>query len=178
MLPVQPSVLSYGLQGRHWQNVIYYKSNLFEELDSGQQPLYEGEGIDFFSERSITWVKLRHAETGIAFVAITTHLDPHESIRRENATADLKNFIQAFPSDLPIVLLGDFNAQPGSAEIQTLVADGTLNSVVERPSHIDYIMQRNFLEQAGHQYEFQYHEDIKLSDHPMLTGRLALEKGL
>ncbi len=31
---------------------------------------------------------------------------------------------------------------------------------------------------SDHQYEFQYHEDIKLSDHPMLTGRLALEKGL
>jgi len=172
------TVLSYGLQGRHWQNFIFYRLDHYELIEGNQFALDEGAGIEFFSQRSVTWVKLRHIETGTIFVAMTTHLDPHESSRRENATVDIKDFIQSFPSDLPIVLVGDFNAQPDSAEIQTLVADGTLKSVIERPTHIDYIMQRNFLERVGHQYEFQYHEDIKLSDHPMLTGRLALEKGL
>jgi len=170
------TVLSYGLQGRHWQNNLYYKTDVFEQLDGGQQALYEGEGIDFFSERSITWLKLRHIQTGRVFVAIATHLDPHESTRREYTTADLKSFIQSFPSDLPVVLVGDFNAQPGTAEIQTLVADGTMKSVIERPSHIDYVMQRNFIERTGHMYEYQYHDGFLLSDHPMLIAKLALEK--
>ena len=89
---------------------------------------------------------------------------------------DLKNFIQSFPSDLPIVLVGDFNAQPTSSEIQTLVSDGTMTSLIERPSHIDYIMQRNFFECSGHQYEYQYHDEMDLSDHPMLSGKIALKK--
>ncbi len=168
------TVLPDGLRGRHWQNNLYYKTGAFEQLDGGQQALYEGEGIDFFSERSITWLKLRHIHTGRVFVAIATHLDPHESARREYATVDLKNFIQSFPPDLPIVLVGDFNAQPGTPEIQTLVGDGTLKNVVERSAHIDYVMQRNF-PGFGRGYEYQYFGDMKLSDHPMLTAEFGMD---
>jgi len=169
------TVLSgHGLEGRHWQNIIYYQSDAYEYVDGDQFVLYEGEGVDFFVQRSVTWVRLRPIETGMEFVVINTHLTPHDLSYQETSAVDLKDFVLSFPANLPIIVLGDLNAQPGSSAIQTLLSDGTLKNVIERSTHIDYVMQRNF-PGFGRGYEYQYFGDMKLSDHPMLTAEFGMD---
>ena len=176
-------VLPDGLQGRHWQQVIYYKSSVFDELDSGQTVLYEGDGtstyspLGFFRERSFTWVKLRHRGTGQTHVVINTHLEPSMQANRINATIHLKNVVETFPTELPIVLMGDFNAQSDSTEMQHLTADGTLTNVVEFATQVDYILQRNFEDRHRDLAESQIDPVIGLlSDHSLLAARLKLDE--
>lgn len=168
-----------GLEGRHWQNIIYYKSSVFEQIDGGQFALDEGSPApDFFAQRSVTWVKLKQIGTGQSLVVINTHLSPHEQSYRISSTADIKTFVQSFSADLPVVVLGDFNAESDSSEMQHLTADGTLTSVIEQSGQIDYVLQRNLQDRLGHEYESKYEEGMALSDHPMLTAKLMLDEDL
>ncbi|MCK5802075.1 MAG: hypothetical protein KAI66_04550 [Lentisphaeria bacterium] len=89
----------------------------------------------------------------------------------------MKEFVLSFPKDLPIVAMGDFNARPGTPEIKFLTADGLLKEVVIRARNIDHILQRNFsVVPNSTEYKHKKVKGIALSDHPMLTAKLAIDK--
>ena len=102
-------------------NLIYYRSDKFELVDSGtfwlsETPDVEGSalaGVNY--PRICTWAHLRDKVTGKEYVHLNTHLDHNgnndsstgKKLREAQFTVILK-FMQRF-GDLPMVVTGDLN---------------------------------------------------------------------
>ncbi len=115
--------------------------------------------------------------TGVEFAVLNTHWQPgpKRQQQREIEAAHMREFIESFPKDLPLIAMGDFNARAGSPEIEMLVGDGLMVDTISRKTNIDHIMQRNFpLVPGSEKYEHKKRGKMKVSDHPMLTVKLSL----
>jgi endonuclease/exonuclease/phosphatase family metal-dependent hydrolase len=143
---------------------IFFREDRLELLESGTfwlspSPDEPGsKGWDAALPRIATWATLRDRAAGNRFLAVNTHFDHvGEQARQESARLVVER-ATALADDLPIILLGDFNAAPDSRAFETLVAalrdardvseaahfgpDGTFGTFEPRsePSHrIDYI---------------------------------------
>ena len=167
------------LEGRHWQNWIFYKAWKFEKLDGGLLPLREAKEVSFTGQRSINWMVLKDRISAHEFVVMNTHWQPgpKRQQQREIEAAHMREFIESFPKDIPLIAMGDFNAQPGTPEMNMLTEDGLMQDAVIRKNHIDHIMQRNLsVVPDSQKYEHKKHKDMAVSDHPMLTVKLLLEE--
>ncbi|HMO65532.1 MAG TPA: endonuclease/exonuclease/phosphatase family protein [Verrucomicrobiota bacterium] len=77
------------------------------------------------NRRMVTWVKFRDRLTGQEFHFWNTHLDHALQPAREKAAALIRRRVEELKTDLPVILLGDFNAAAGKNPIyETLVGDG------------------------------------------------------
>jgi len=73
--------------------------------------------------RMVTWVRFADLRAGGEFVVVNTHLDHESEDARQRAAALLRDRIDGFAPELPVVLTGDFNAPAGaSISYETLVA--------------------------------------------------------
>ncbi|MFM1768805.1 MAG: hypothetical protein RJA22_1334 [Verrucomicrobiota bacterium] len=83
------------------------------------------------NRRMTTWVRFRDRATGREFVVINTHLDHARVPAREKGAALIRERAGALPKDLPVVLLGDFNATPNRGEktYGILTGDGVFTDV-------------------------------------------------
>ncbi len=103
---------------------IYWKKDKFNVLDSGhfwlsETPEKESFGWDAKCVRITCWVLFENIETGNKFAFVNTHLDHRGETARINGIQLICDFInRKFGKDMPIILTGDFNAQPGSATIE------------------------------------------------------------
>jgi endonuclease/exonuclease/phosphatase family metal-dependent hydrolase len=76
-------------------------------------------GWDAKYPRVVTMAEIRHQD-GQHLTVCNTHFDHvGERARRESARL-IRERVDAAPSDRPVVVLGDFNADPGSAPYETL----------------------------------------------------------
>lgn len=114
-------------------NAVFFRSDRFELLDSGvfwlsEDPETPGsKGWDGACERLATWVMLRD-KSGRELLFINTHLDHIGEQARREGVALLLRRIETLRGDRPVILTGDFNAEPSSPVIAHVVADGTLRS--------------------------------------------------
>lgn len=115
-------------------NAIFYRTERFDLLDSGTFWLSEtpevagSKGWDAACERIATWVILRDGTNGRELLFVNTHLDHMgEQARRKGVTL-LLDRIAALRGDRPVILTGDFNADPSSTVIAHVLEDGTLRS--------------------------------------------------
>ncbi|MCD8035667.1 MAG: endonuclease/exonuclease/phosphatase family protein [Alistipes sp.] len=114
-------------------NAVFFRSDRFELLDSGvfwlsEEPETPGsKGWDGACERLATWVMLRD-KSGRELLFINTHLDHIGEQARREGVALLLLRIETLRGDRPVILTGDFNAEPSSPVIAHVVADGTLRS--------------------------------------------------
>lgn len=77
------------------------------------------------NRRMVTWVKFRDRLTDREFHFWNTHLDHALQPAREKAAALIRQRVEALGTDLPVILLGDFNAVAGrNAAYTTLTGDG------------------------------------------------------
>ncbi|MDF2440497.1 MAG: hypothetical protein JWN98_1481 [Abditibacteriota bacterium] len=60
--------------------------------------------------RMVTWVKFRDRQTEQQFLFVNTHLDHQSQVAREKGAALIVQRLNALNTELPIVLVGDFNA--------------------------------------------------------------------
>ena len=60
--------------------------------------------------RMVTWVRFRDRNTGREFYFWNTHLDHEVPLAREKAAELIRRRIAALPADIPLFLVGDFNA--------------------------------------------------------------------
>jgi endonuclease/exonuclease/phosphatase family metal-dependent hydrolase len=86
--------------------------------DTPELPASKSWGNNF--PRIVTWARLVHRQSGRALYVYNLHLD-HESgnARARSAELVLRRVTSRHHAD-PVVVLGDFNAEPGSAVLQTL----------------------------------------------------------
>ena len=114
-------------------NAVFFRSDRFELLDSGvfwlsESPETPGsKGWDGACERLATWTVLRD-KSGRELLFINTHLDHIGEQARREGVALLLRRIETLRGDRPVILTGDFNAEPSSPVIAHVVADGTLRS--------------------------------------------------
>ncbi|MBS4192628.1 endonuclease/exonuclease/phosphatase family protein [Bacillus sp. FJAT-49705] len=74
--------------------------------------------------RMVTWVKFQDKKTGQQFYFINTHFDHRSQEAREKSAALIVEKIKEFNPELPILLTGDFNANPDTKPYQILTAEG------------------------------------------------------
>lgn len=102
---------------------IYWRRDRFEKIDGGwfwlsETPDMESRGWGAACLRITTWACLEEKETGGRFAFVNTHLDHVSEEARVNGIKLIVSFIaERFGADMPLILTGDFNTEPGSTTI-------------------------------------------------------------
>lgn len=105
---------------------IFYDTRKFEELESGtfwlsETPEMPSMGWDAAYPRICTYAKFRSKDSGKEFWVFNTHFD-HQGIeaRKKSSRFILEKIEEFNKEDLPALLMGDFNLEPETEEIQFL----------------------------------------------------------
>ena len=182
-------------------SALWYRTDRFTAKESGwfwlsETPEVAGsKGWDGACERIATWAKLQDKLTGQELFVLNTHLD-HVGVeaRREGVKLVLDK-VQELGGDLPVIVTGDFNADPESGVIKqvTDTADPehltdarTVAALVYGPDwtfhdfgrvpmdqrqRIDYVFVKNGLEVLKYGILAETEGDAFLSDHaPVLVS--------
>jgi len=96
-------------------NALFWKTAVLDLVEAGS--FWLSETPDAYSRswesadvRVATWAKLRVKQTGNEFLIINTHLDHiSEQARMEGGLLMMERLVKTRPSQLPVILLGDFN---------------------------------------------------------------------
>jgi endonuclease/exonuclease/phosphatase family metal-dependent hydrolase len=123
---------SFGLGrepgGKGESTHIFFKTDRFEAETShvfwlSETPDTVSMGWDAACLRVCTALRLKDKNSSKRFWVFNTHLDHlGETARVKSAELILAKIRQFDPENLPVVLMGDFNAEPGSPAVQRLGA--------------------------------------------------------
>lgn len=112
-------------EGEHMS--VFYRKDRFEKLDGGTfwlNPATDkpGFGWDAACNRTCTWLKFRDKLTGKQFFFFNTHFD-HRGVtaRKESAQLVIRRMKEINTENLPMILMGDFNAVKESEPIQYIL---------------------------------------------------------
>jgi endonuclease/exonuclease/phosphatase family metal-dependent hydrolase len=112
-------------EGEHMS--VFYRKDRFEKLDGGTfwlNPATDkpGFGWDAACNRTCTWLKFKDNQTGKKFYFFNTHFD-HRGVtaRKESAQLIIKRMKEINTENLPMILMGDFNAVRESEPIQHIL---------------------------------------------------------
>ncbi|NCD71233.1 FG-GAP-like repeat-containing protein [Mucilaginibacter agri] len=114
----QMATLGYGVYydesaGMGTPKVIFYKTNRFTLLSSGT--------VVLGPTNTGTWAKILDNTTSLRYFVANSHWQfDSQSVRMQNSTALVNAVNQNNTENLPEIIFGDFNAQPGSDEINNL----------------------------------------------------------
>lgn len=101
-----------------------------------ETPKTPSKGWDASYPRTATWAVMKHKKSGKEFIFVNTHLDHKGTQARKNGMALIMSQIEKLnTSGLPVVLTGDFNAQPDSPVFAVL--DGKMENTREIASKTD-----------------------------------------
>ncbi len=76
------------------------------------------------NRRMVTWVRFRDKESGAEFAVWNTHFDHEVQRAREKSAELVRSRLAEQAADLPVILLGDFNAAAEANPAYTLLTDG------------------------------------------------------
>lgn len=105
-------------------NVLWFKTDRFENLDSGtfwlsETPDVAGSlGWDGACKRIATWARLRDKESGKTFLALNTHLDHVGETARREGVSLMFDKVKELSQGAPAIVTGDFNSTPDSDVIK------------------------------------------------------------
>ncbi|MDR9419764.1 MAG: endonuclease/exonuclease/phosphatase family protein [Gracilimonas sp.] len=177
---------------------IFYKTNKLDVVDSdtfwlSETPDTVSVGWDASMERITTWARFKERESNKEFWVFNAHLDHIGAQSRLNSLKVIRQFIDENNEDrLPIILMGDFNAEPESDPITYLnwLMDDTRTISKRKPKgpvgtfhgfdpehpldrRIDYIFVSSGIEVLSYEAILEQNEGHFPSDHlPVLVGYL------
>ena len=182
-------------------SALWYRADRFTAKESGwfwlsETPEVAGsKGWDGACERIATWAKLQDKLTGKELFVMNTHLDHVGVAARREGVKLVLDKIQELGGDLPVILTGDFNAEPESdvikqvtdtADPEHLTDARTVADLVYGPNwtfhdfssipyehreRIDYIFVKNGLEVLKYGILAETEGNAHLSDHaPVLVS--------
>lgn len=182
-------------------SALWYRTDRFTAKESGwfwlsETPEVAGsKGWDGACERIATWAKLQDKLTGKELFVMNTHLDHVGVAARREGVKLVLDKIQELGGDLPVILTGDFNAEPESdvikqvtdtADPEHLTDARTVADLVYGPNwtfhdfgsipyehreRIDYIFVKNGLEVLKYGILAETEGNAYLSDHaPVLIS--------
>ncbi len=105
-------------------SALWYKKDRFTVLDSGYFWLSEtpevagSKGWDGACERIASWAKLKDNTSGKEIFALNTHLDHVGVAARREGVSLILDKVAELSNGLPVVVTGDFNAEPESDVIK------------------------------------------------------------
>lgn len=105
-------------------SALWYKKDRFTVLDSGYFWLSEtpeiagSKGWDGACERIASWAKLKDNNSGKEIFALNTHLDHVGVAARREGVSLILDKVEELSNGLPVVVTGDFNAEPESDVIK------------------------------------------------------------
>lgn len=73
--------------------------------------------------RMVTWVKFLDRQTKQEFYLFNTHFDHQVQVAREKSSALLRQRVEALNTPLPVLLIGDFNADAGKNKAYHLLVE-------------------------------------------------------
>ncbi len=138
LLDLQERLPDYGVVGvgredgqqKGEYSALWYKKDRFELLDSGNFWLSEtpevagSKGWDGACERIAAWAKLKDKRTRTVLLALNTHLDHVGVEARRQGVALVLDKVQELGAGLPVVVTGDFNADPASEVVRQVTDAG------------------------------------------------------
>jgi endonuclease/exonuclease/phosphatase family metal-dependent hydrolase len=74
--------------------------------------------------RMVTWVKFRDRATGVEFLLFNTHFDHQVQTAREKSAELVRQRVAAVDTNLPVILIGDFNAAAGANKAYEILTAG------------------------------------------------------
>lgn len=106
-------------------SAILFDTTKFHLTDEGsfwlsQTPELPSLGWDAACIRVCSWVRLKPVESEEVFFVFNTHFDHVGTAARENSAALIVAKIPEIAGNFPLILTGDFNAEPGDVVIQTI----------------------------------------------------------
>lgn len=181
-------------------SALWYRKERFDAQKTGWFWLSEtpdvagSKGWDGACERIATWAKLQDKVTKKTYFVLNTHLDHVGVLARREGVKLILDKVKELGGDLPVIVTGDFNAEPESDVIQQ-VTDASnpehltdARAVAElvygpdwsfhdfghipydKRSRIDYIFVKNGLEVQKYGVLAETEGDAFLSDHaPVLA---------
>lgn len=132
-----------GKTGGEFSAIIYNK-HLFQVLDTGTfwlspTPDEPSKGWDAAIVRVCTWAKMKNRHTGKDFFAFNTHYDHIGEEARRKSSELIVQQIRRIAGKLPVILTGDFNAEPESQAYQTIIESLTdARNLSENPPYGPY----------------------------------------
>ncbi len=112
---------------------IFYKHERFEPLEYDHFWLSDTPEVigsatwGHSNRRMVTWVRFKDNSSGKEFYLVNTHFDHQVQTAREKAAELLLTRVKKLKSDLPIIVMGDFNARGGANKAyQILTAEDWL----------------------------------------------------
>ena len=130
-LPGYEYVLGPEYENRrpHAHNAIFWDRSRLERVRAGGFWLSESPGR--FSKswgsrhvRSVNWVLLRLLPDGEGFLHLNTHLDHVSGPARREGAALIVSWLDRAGIEVPVVLTGDFNCNPGSDTYEVFARAG------------------------------------------------------
>ncbi len=110
---------------------VFYRRDRFEPLEYDHFWLSDTPNVvgstswGNTNRRMVTWVRFKDRRNGQEFYFINTHFDHQIQAAREKSAVLIRERVEALKTELPIILLGDFNAAAGANRAyDILVGDG------------------------------------------------------
>ncbi|GAB4132059.1 MAG: endonuclease/exonuclease/phosphatase family protein [Ignavibacteriales bacterium] len=112
---------------------IFYRKERFDTLKTStfwlsETPEHQGKGWDAAYQRITTFGKFQDRLSGKVFFLFNTHLDNEGELARIQSAKLIKNKIELYCKNYPVVLTGDFNSFPESEPYQITVTKEKLHS--------------------------------------------------
>ncbi len=107
-------------------SALFYRRDRFRLLDSGtfwlsETPGQPSKGWDAALNRVCTYALLRDSVTGQQLWVFNTHFDHiGQEARRQSAALIIQKIGEKNPENKPVVVMGDFNAEPSEAPVATM----------------------------------------------------------
>jgi endonuclease/exonuclease/phosphatase family metal-dependent hydrolase len=109
---------------------IYYRKDRFDPLEYdhfwlSDTPMVMGSTTwGHTNRRMVTWVRFLDRQTNQQFYFWNTHLDHRVQEAREKAATLIRQRVENLKTDLPIILVGDFNATAHKNKAYTILTEG------------------------------------------------------
>jgi endonuclease/exonuclease/phosphatase family metal-dependent hydrolase len=112
---------------------IFYKHERFDPLEydhfwlSDTPEVIASTTWGNSNRRMVTWVRFKDRKTDTEFYLVNTHFDHQIQLAREKAAELLLARVKKLKADLPLIVMGDFNARAGANKAyDILTADNWL----------------------------------------------------
>ncbi|MFO1501803.1 MAG: endonuclease/exonuclease/phosphatase family protein [Verrucomicrobiota bacterium] len=109
---------------------IFYRKDRFEPMEFDHFWLSDTPSVvgsttwGNRNRRMVTWVRFLDKTAGREFYFVNTHLDHEIQLAREKAATLIRERIEALRAQIPVLLVGDFNAAAGANKAYEILTDG------------------------------------------------------
>lgn len=121
-------------------SALFYKKNRFSVLDAGYfwlsatPEIIGSKGWDGACERIASWAKLKDLKSGKEVLTMNTHFDHVGKVARKESVTLILNKLAELANGLPIILMGDFNADPESEVVKAILNTSNKNHLIDSRS--------------------------------------------